>query len=287
MATLTRSAGKTLELTMVIPWATVKTEYDKVFTNLLTQVEVAGFRKGHAPRDLAEKQIDKSRVYEEVINHLIPQIYADAVREHNLKPIINPQIELVEAEENKDWKIKATTCEKPDIALGNYKQALTQARQQKKSKLWVPGKDEKKDEKDEELTLSEILEALSAVVKIDFSPLLIEQEVNRKLSNLISETQKLGLSIEQYMQTQGKNKDSLRTQFADEAKKELLFEFALEEIAEKEGVTVDSEEVEKIVQNAKTPEEKQLMTERRYYITSVLRRQKTLNQLLKPTLVQA
>lgn len=283
---LSRSTGNTVELTITIPWTLVQTSFNKIFDHLLGEVEVAGFRKGKAPRNLAEKQIDRSKVYEEVIRELVPQVYADALKEHNLKPIIAPKVELVHAEENKDWQIKITTCEKPEMKLGNYKEAVHAAQEGKTNKIWVPGQDKSKDKKEEELTVGEVLDALLKVIDVELSPIMIEQEVNRMLSNLINETQKLGLTIDQYVAAQGKSIELLKKEYAEDARKSLGLEFALEEIAEQEKVTVDDKEIEEVIKNAKTPQEQKVMSERRYYITSLLRRQKTIGALLQSRVIK-
>jgi FKBP-type peptidyl-prolyl cis-trans isomerase (trigger factor) len=199
---------------------------------------------------------------------------------------VNPKVELVEATENKDWKIKATTCEKPEIKLNQYKEAVARAKTAKQNKLWVPGKGTPEEKKPEELTAAEMLEALYQEIKVDLSPVLVEQETNRALSNLIAETQKLGLTIDQYLQAQGKTNASLRAETAADAQKTLSLEFALEEIAEVEKIMVDQSEVNEVIAKAK-PEDKKELESRRYYLTSLLRRQKTLDGLLKTTIVKA
>ena len=134
-------------------------------------------------------------------------------------------------------------------------------------------------------TVAEVLETLYKAVIVDIAPVIIENEVNRMLSSLLNETQKLGLTVDSYLQTQQKTKESLRTEYEAQAKKTLALEFALEEIAEQEKVTVSETEIDEVVKNAKTESEKSELGKQKYYLASLLRRQKTLNSLLTPAVV--
>ena len=113
---------------MTVPWADVQKEYKAGVDELVKHVEVKGFRKGKAPRDLAEKELDKNKVYEEVIKNLVPKLYAEAVKKHNIQPIITPDVTLSKAKENEDWEIKALTCEHPDVKITNYKKIVHDAK---------------------------------------------------------------------------------------------------------------------------------------------------------------
>jgi len=145
-----------------------------------------------------EKNLDKSKVYEEVIRDIIPKVYDRAVKDLNLRPIMIPKIELKEAKEGKDWTVIARTCEKPEIDLGDYKKQISELNAGKRKKIWLPGEEKAENqEKENKPTLDEILGIIAGTVKITLPSILVEEEVNRLLSDLIDQTKKLGLSIEQ------------------------------------------------------------------------------------------
>jgi len=288
ITTLERKPGNSIELTLLIPWSHIEATYKKMVESLIAQVELPGFRKGKAPKDLAEKHLDRTKVYEEVVREIIPKAYTEAVTEHKLQPIINPQIELVEAQEGKDWKVKVVTAEKPRVNLGDYRKAIANLHAEKKNKIWVPGQTKPTDEKKETgPTVAEVLDTLNKAVTVEIAPVIIENEVNRMLSGLLNETQKLGLTVDSYLQAQQKTKESLRAEYEAQAQKTLTLEFALEEIAEQEKVTISEAEVDEVVKNAKTESEKTELSKQKYYLASLLRRQKTLNSLLSPAVVSA
>src|SRR4030042_2206075 len=114
----------TIELVITIPWAEVQKTYDAVVDNTVKNAELSGFRKGKAPRNLVEEKLDKTKVYEDALQRIIPQAYGKAVEEQQIHPIVSPKIELQEATEKKDWRLRALTCEKPKVDLGSYKEAI-------------------------------------------------------------------------------------------------------------------------------------------------------------------
>lgn len=276
---LSHQTDGTIELTLTIPWIEVTKVYEAVVSEMVQNAEIDGFRKGKAPRAKVEEKLDKTKVYEEALKKIIPEAYGKAVEEHKLHPIVQPKIELKDATEQKDWVLRALTCEKPPVTLGEYKKAVTDLKATKAKKIWTPGQDEKKDEKEESKkpTIDELLKALYENVTVAIPTLLLEHEVNRLLSDLIDQTKKLGMSAEQYLSSTGRTADSVRKEYEEQAKRTLSLEFALEAIADKEGLFVSDDDIDVVIKTAKTDDEKKALTAQRYYIASVLRRQKTID----------
>src|SRR3989344_425610 len=278
-SSLQQLSDNTLELTITIPWADVAKQYQTSVDEAAANTELSGFRKGKAPRDLVEKNLDKTKVYEEVLKVLIPKVYNEAVTEKKIKPIIAPKVELKEANENKDWVIRILTCEKPDVTLGDYKKAIGDLKAGMSAKIWKPGDKQEEKPQTTKPTLDELLMALYGTVTISLPSLLIEHEVNRLLSELIDQTKKLGLSVEQYLASTKRTADSVRHEYEEQAKRTLTLEFALETIADKDGVLISDDEIDTVINTAKTDEEKKALANQRYYLASILRRQKTLDML--------
>lgn len=278
-STISRLNDGTIELTITVPWTEVKHQYEHVIEETVKNAQVSGFRKGKAPRTVVEEKLDKTKIYEDVLKELIPTVYGKAITEHKVKPIVTPKIELKEATENKDWLIRALTCEKPEVALGDYKKAIQDLKAGKATKIWKPGDKQEEKEKPTKPTLDELLKALFETVTTSIPSLLIEHEVHRLLSDLIDQTKKLGLSVEQYLSSTGRTSESVRKEYEDQAKRTLTLEFALEQVADKEGVLISDDDIDTVIKTAKSDKEKETLTTQRYYIASVLRRQKTLDFL--------
>lgn len=281
---LHKTEDGTIELTISVPWASIKTTYESVVEENVKNAELPGFRKGKAPRKMVEESLDKTKVYEAVIRHIVPNVYNEALKKENLRPIVTPTVELKEATEEKDWVIIARTCEKPAIDLKDYKEKIKSAKSGDAKKLWVPGQEPPKEEtldaeKIKSKNLEIILKTLFETVTLTLPGLLVQQEANKLLSNLIDQTKRLGMTVEQYLGSTGRTAESIRGEYEEEAKRTLTLEFALEEIGDKEGILVSDDEIEAIIKSAKTDEERKGLENERYYLASILKRQKTLDFL--------
>ncbi len=130
--------------------------------------KVAGFRPGHVPKDVLEKQF-KKEIDGEILNHIISDEYRKAVEENKLTPVAD--IKLEKYENNADSiEVVFTIPVLPEIKLGDYKNI-----QVEKEELNVT--DEKADAEIERMRanagkLKEVGEdeaaALNDVVNIDF-----------------------------------------------------------------------------------------------------------------------
>ncbi len=270
----------TAELEITIPWADISEIYKKIFERVVAQFEYEGFRKGKVPQKIVEEKVDKSKIYQEVVKEVVPDAYQKAIVEHKLTPIIPPKVEVLKAKENEEWVVKATVALRPIINLGNYKEKI---REFKKSKpaIWTPGQkeSEKKDDKAGKPSLDDVMKILLDEVTIELSDILVTEESNRLLAGLLDQTQKLGLTVEQYLIAKGKTTDQIRADYAVEAANNLKLEFALSEIADKENITVTDKDIEQVLAKVEKPEEKERLKKDSYYLAHLLRQQKTLDLL--------
>lgn len=281
---LERQQNGTITLTITVPWATVVKTKESVITELVAEIELPGFRKGKVPRKIAEEKLDTTKVYENVVQKLLPHAYSEAIKEHSLHPIIVPKVEMLEAKEGSDWVIRAHTCEKPKVTLGDYRQAIKTVKATKQNKIWTPADAAKAPKSEEEakakqMILGELLDTLLTVVTCNIPDILIETEVNRSLSDLIDQTKKLGLSVDQYLSSTGRTAESVRHEYAENSRRTLTLEFAIEAIADTESIFVSDDDIETAIKTAKTENERTALAKERYYLASILRRQKTLDFL--------
>src|SRR3989344_7585780 len=249
---------------------------------------MSGFRKGKVPANIAEKHIKKETVFEDLIRTLIPKIYDEIIKKEGIKPVMQPKIELVKAQEGEDWQIKITVAEKPAITLGNYKEEIRKIKaDQKKEMIWTPGKDAKKPQetdkeksrKQQEL-MNKVLSAVIKETKIEISDLIIEEELNQRLANLLTEIQKIGLTVDSYLKSKNMTKDDLNKRYKDEIEQTYKLEFVLADIADKENIKVENSDLEKLFAGISDPKEIEAARTNSYFYASVLRKQKTLDYLL-------
>jgi len=285
---LNRLGKNTVEIIVAIEKSTIDKEYEASFTKLLQNLELKGFRKGKVPAKIAEKHLKKETIYDEMVKTIIPRIYEEIVKKENLKPVMHPKIELVKAKENEDWEIKITLAEKPAVELGNYKEAIKKIKaEQKKSDIWVPGKQGEKQEVSEKEKVKKQQELLNAILnvvlketKCEISELIIEEELNQRLSNLLTEIQKIGLTVETYLKSKNLTQEELKKRYRNEIEQTYKLEFVLAELADKENIKVENSDIEKLLLSINDPKERETARANSYFYASVLRKQKTLDFLL-------
>jgi FKBP-type peptidyl-prolyl cis-trans isomerase (trigger factor) len=271
IAAIQRQEDQTITLTVTIPWAEVKKVRDAIVADYTKSAELPGFRKGKAPKKLVEEKVDEEKVREETLKKLLPQFYLQAINEQKINPVIAPRIHVEKLEEGKDWQFIAVTCEAPEIKLGTYKEAVKKITA--KSKIIIPGK------KPVEVGFDDIVKEILASVEIKIPKIIIEQEVERLLSQTLDEVKKLGLTLDQYLGSTGRKAEDLRKEYELKAENDIKLEFILQKIAEEEKITVENKEVEEAIQQAKSEAERQNLEANRYLLASILRQQKTLDFL--------
>ncbi len=107
------------EISVEVTGDVIKNKFEEVFKKITSEAKVAGFRPGHAPRDIIEKQYS-SHVHDQVLRELIPDLYNEAIGKEKLDVIELPQISDVKLDRN-SISFKATVEINPEIALKNYK----------------------------------------------------------------------------------------------------------------------------------------------------------------------
>jgi len=186
-----RQKDGSFQITFIIPWEKISEEKKKAVIEMAASVEVPGFRRGKAPLDIVEQRLDKQSVLEKAIAKILPKMFLKAVDEEKLRPAIYPKFELIKANEEEDWQVRAISAELPDFNLGDYKKFLMETSQ---PNIWTPGSP--KQEKKQELTTQQkenvVLKTLDERYNFDIPEILIEEEVNSRLSSLLSRIEKLG-----------------------------------------------------------------------------------------------
>jgi trigger factor len=106
---------------MVLNVEAEATELDKsleeAYHHLVNEVSIPGFRKGKAPRAVLEQHIGKKSLLEEALEHLIPQLYNQAIESQKIDPIARPEIDVTQTE---PLVFKAVVSLKPEVKLGDY-----------------------------------------------------------------------------------------------------------------------------------------------------------------------
>ncbi len=247
---IAKSDDGTIQITFTVPYPTVKESQKAVIEEYAKTAEIPGFRKGKAPIDKVKEKIDPNTLIEKSLSRLLPKALADAITEHKLRPAIYPRFEVIRANTDEDWQIRAVTCELPEVDLGDYKKIIAQASKEKPKE-------------------QEIIKILLDSIKIDVPKILIDEEVNSKLANLLARIEKLGLTLEGYLSSLGKNPETLREEYKTQAKNAIMLDLILNKIAVEEKIQTNEEQINdalraasadpKLFEKLNTPEQKLLV----------------------------
>ena len=90
------------------------------FKKNANQFMIPGFRKGKAPMGLVTKYYGEGVLYEDAIDFAANPAYAEAIKEHGLEPVAQPEIEITEIGREKGLKFTVSVTVKPEVALGEY-----------------------------------------------------------------------------------------------------------------------------------------------------------------------
>ncbi|MBM3243847.1 MAG: hypothetical protein FJZ12_03325 [Candidatus Omnitrophica bacterium] len=111
--------GNTREIKVEVTGELVKNKFEDVFKRISQEAKIPGFRPGHAPRDMLEKNFSAS-AHEQVLKELIPDVYSQAVNKEALDVVELPEISEVKLDKE-SLSFKAKVEVSPDIEIKNYK----------------------------------------------------------------------------------------------------------------------------------------------------------------------
>src|SRR5215469_13542223 len=109
------------KLTIEVEPDEIKSELDRAYNELKRGVVLKGFRPGRAPRNLLERFFGE-QVRGEVAQKLVEEYTKKALEEHDLKPVVAPEIVTEQTDLQKDLALKfsATFDLRPKIEVKDY-----------------------------------------------------------------------------------------------------------------------------------------------------------------------
>ncbi|MFA7658815.1 MAG: trigger factor [Candidatus Gastranaerophilaceae bacterium] len=119
--TLEKEPNNIIKLDIEIPAKDAMDEYNKAAKKVSEYVNISGFRKGKAPRNIVEKHVGIERIKQEALEHLLPNVFREAILENKLDVISQPNVESYNFEIGQDLKIVAKVELRPEVKLGKYK----------------------------------------------------------------------------------------------------------------------------------------------------------------------
>lgn len=99
----------------------VKAE-QKAYQKNKSKFSIQGFRKGKAPKKIIESYYGEGVFFEDALNEVFPFIFKEAVEEHKLDVVSQPEIEEVgDIKKGEDISLTISVYVSPEVTLGEYK----------------------------------------------------------------------------------------------------------------------------------------------------------------------
>lgn len=109
-----------VKLTVEVPFEELKPEIDKAYKVLAQQVNIPGFRKGKAPRQLIDARVGRGPVLEQVVNDMLPTRYQQALEENEITPLGQPEIDITKLEDGEAIEFTAEVDIRPEIEVPDF-----------------------------------------------------------------------------------------------------------------------------------------------------------------------
>ena len=101
-------------------WDELEKASDKAYRKLVQKIDIRGFRRGKAPRSLVERQLGKEYIYQEGLDDLMNETYRTAIKEHDITPLAQPEIDAPVLELGQPYHFSLKVPVLTPVELGDY-----------------------------------------------------------------------------------------------------------------------------------------------------------------------
>ena len=106
-----------VKLAIEVPFDELKPSLQKAYREIGSQVQIPGFRRGKVPAAVIDQRIGRVNVLNEAVQEAIPEQIVAAVREHDVKTLGRPEVEITEFADGEPLKFTAEVDVRPQITL--------------------------------------------------------------------------------------------------------------------------------------------------------------------------
>lgn len=122
MTTYEKISSNKAKLTFVVPGEEFEAAMNKAYLQNRGKINVPGFRKGKAPRNVIENMYGKFVFVEDAMDIVFPDMYTAAIKENDLKPVDRPEMtDMAEYVKGQDMTFTVEVFVRPDVTLGEYR----------------------------------------------------------------------------------------------------------------------------------------------------------------------
>ncbi|NUT17983.1 MAG: trigger factor [Hamadaea sp.] len=106
-----------VRLAIEVPFAELEPSLMKAYREIGAQVTIPGFRKGKVPAQVIDQRVGRGAVLQEAVEEAIPQQIVAAVKEHDVKLLGRPEVDIQEFADGQPLKFTAEVDVRPEVEL--------------------------------------------------------------------------------------------------------------------------------------------------------------------------
>ena len=119
--TIEKQENNVVKVDIEVPAKEAVTYYNNAVKRLAQYVNIPGFRKGKAPRNIIEQNIGEDRIKTEALEDALPKIFSEVIKENDFDVVAQPYVESYDYKVGEDLRITAKIELRPEVTLGEYK----------------------------------------------------------------------------------------------------------------------------------------------------------------------
>jgi trigger factor len=106
-----------VRLAIEVPFAELEPSLRKAYREIAAQVTIPGFRRGKVPAAVIDQRVGRGAVLNEAVQEAIPDQLLAAIREHDVKSLGRPEVEITEFGDGEPLRFTAELDVRPEITL--------------------------------------------------------------------------------------------------------------------------------------------------------------------------
>jgi FKBP-type peptidyl-prolyl cis-trans isomerase (trigger factor) len=235
---------------VVLPPADFSAFAKTALEEIARDVELEGFRKGTAPKELVRQRVGAQAIMERAAKIAIENIYPQVVVESKLEPLGYPEVEITKLAENEPLEFKATVSVFPEIKLADYKliASKTTAKEVEVTSDEIKRLKMEKERHEREHEREDLIGRIANESEFDVPEVLVAGETEKMMRELKEKTpDMLHMSFEDYLEKLKKTEKDLYDEIFAQNQQKIRNYLALEAIAKQEKIEPTAGEIEAAV----------------------------------------
>ena len=121
MSTVEKKEKNVVEFEFSVSGEEFRGAIEKAYKQNVGKINIQGFRRGKAPRQIIERYYGSEVFFEDAVNIVLPDAYDKAIDEKSIEAVAQPEIDVKSISREDGVVFTAKVAVKPEFELGQYK----------------------------------------------------------------------------------------------------------------------------------------------------------------------